>query len=202
MKLFIIRHGETADNAKRICQGHGGGSLSETGMKQAHLLGEWFDSVVLNAVYASDLERAVQTANEIVIRKEAVRLQQDQRIRERYFGSMQGKVFPKEFNWFAMPDDVESTSEMLERGRAFLADLKKKHRNESVAVVSHGGMILALLLAILQMPESEYLKYKGIRNTAVFCFDFADDGTVETILFNETPHLNSGNNEGKLPENC
>jgi len=202
MKLYIIRHGETADNAKRICQGHGGGPLSEKGEQQAEALGEWFSKIHLDALYSSDLQRAVQTASCILSKQEGLRLQKDQRIRERYFHEMQGKVFPKEFDWFNMPDGVETTDEMHARGKHFIEEIYGLHKDQTVAVVSHGGMILAMLLLLYNLPAEDYLKYKGVYNTGIFCFDIHSDFKVEMLMHNELPHLEKNRDEEKQTENC
>lgn len=189
MDLYIIRHGETADNAKRICQGQGGGSLSDTGFEQAKKLGKRFEDISLDFVYASDLLRAVQTAEYLVESKESLPILEDKRLRERFFGQLQGKVFPKDFDWHNMPDDAESHEEMIARGKSILSELKAKHAGETVALVSHGGMILALLTILYKNGVEEYLKFKGVKNTAVFHFKLNGNQDIEEVLFNDVAHL-------------
>ena len=65
MHLFLVRHGETVWNVERRCQGHTDIPLNEKGLEQAEKLGRYLQNVQLDAVYASDLSRAGQTAEKI-----------------------------------------------------------------------------------------------------------------------------------------
>jgi len=66
MKLFITRHGETIENINNICQGHIEGQLSKEGINQAKKLANRFKDEQINAIYSSDLNRAVDTAKQIL----------------------------------------------------------------------------------------------------------------------------------------
>jgi broad specificity phosphatase PhoE len=66
MRLIIIRHGETNDNANGICQGQNDSPLSENGIAQAKSLALRFKDRKIDAVYSSDLQRAANTALEIL----------------------------------------------------------------------------------------------------------------------------------------
>ena len=55
--LYLVRHGETVDNANQIMQGQTQGELNENGLRQARLLSEAWREKPLDAVIASDLKR-------------------------------------------------------------------------------------------------------------------------------------------------
>ena len=60
--LYLVRHGETVDNANQIMQGQTQGELNENGIRQAQeVSAEWCDHP-LDAVIASDLKRSIDTA--------------------------------------------------------------------------------------------------------------------------------------------
>src|SRR5258708_6512529 len=59
---LLVRHGETIWNAAHRVQGHTDIPLSERGLAQAHLLAPRLAREPIRALYASDLSRAVQTA--------------------------------------------------------------------------------------------------------------------------------------------
>ena len=63
--IFLVRHGETVDNANNIMQGQTQGCLNERGREQARQVAERLASEQIDAVVASDLRRAVQTAEVI-----------------------------------------------------------------------------------------------------------------------------------------
>ncbi|MBW2970484.1 histidine phosphatase family protein, partial [Candidatus Woesearchaeota archaeon] len=53
MKLIIVRHGQTIENAKKICQGQSLGTLSEKGIKQAKKIGERLKNEKIDKIYVS-----------------------------------------------------------------------------------------------------------------------------------------------------
>ena len=63
MDLFLLRHGETDENTQGIIQGWMNTDLNEHGREQAQQAAEIF-SEEIDAIYSSDLKRAVQTAGE------------------------------------------------------------------------------------------------------------------------------------------
>ena len=60
--LFLVRHGETVDNARQIMQGQTQGCLNEKGREQAQQVAQRLAEEAIDAVVASDLHRAIQTA--------------------------------------------------------------------------------------------------------------------------------------------
>ncbi|MBR1547211.1 MAG: histidine phosphatase family protein, partial [Prevotella sp.] len=57
--IFLVRHGETVDNARQIMQGHAQGELNERGKEQARMAAQRLAAEQVDAVVASDLHRAV-----------------------------------------------------------------------------------------------------------------------------------------------
>ncbi len=68
MQVYVIRHGLSEGNAAGVIQGHTDSPLSEIGLVQATMLGRYFRREKINpdAIYASPLNRALQTAETIV----------------------------------------------------------------------------------------------------------------------------------------
>ena len=60
--ILLVRHGETIDNARQIMQGQTHGELNERGREQAQQVAQRLASEQVDAVVASDLHRAIQTA--------------------------------------------------------------------------------------------------------------------------------------------
>ena len=65
--IYLIRHGETVDNARQIMQGQTQGKLNDHGIQQAETVSKRLAEEPIDAVVASDLHRAVETA-EIIAR--------------------------------------------------------------------------------------------------------------------------------------
>ncbi|GFY78911.1 fructose-2,6-bisphosphatase TIGAR [Trichonephila inaurata madagascariensis] len=93
--LTLIRHGETAHNKDNVIQGQMDVPLSQTGLHQAELLGIHLQNQQYSHVYASDLTRAMQTAESIIRQNKSYKasLLRDHRLRERKFGAVEGKSF-------------------------------------------------------------------------------------------------------------
>jgi len=91
--LTLVRHGETSENMLKIMQGHRNTCLSEKGIRQAELVAERLKHEHFTHVYTSDLMRAKQTCQIIMAGNTAssVSIVEDQRLRERNVGQMEGK---------------------------------------------------------------------------------------------------------------
>ena len=93
-RLIAVRHGETDWNADTRIQGHIDIPLNETGLWQAARAGEALADEAVGAIYASDLQRAWQTAQAIAAAQpRPVQVVADPRLRERAFGSFEGRTF-------------------------------------------------------------------------------------------------------------
>lgn len=91
MKLFISRRGQTLFNYLERVQGWCDSPLTDLGVKQSKQLGNHLAEVKLDAVFSSDLARAVKTAEFIAERqKSKVNVQSTFLLREAYYGGFEG----------------------------------------------------------------------------------------------------------------
>ena len=134
--LFLTRHGETVDNANKIMQGQTQGQLNEEGEKQARRLRDEMASEQLDAIVASDLKRAVDTAR-IVAEPHGLEVVTTPLLRERDWGSFTGRYIPdlKDAVW---PDDIETLEALQARSRAFLDFIRREYAGKRVLAVGHG----------------------------------------------------------------
>jgi broad specificity phosphatase PhoE len=151
--LLLTRHGETDWNAERRWQGHSDPPLNERGREQARELAAALDGV--DVIYASDLARARETA-EIVAARLGLEVRLDPRLRERAFGTWEGKSFDELEEHFPEalgrwrtgethgPDDAEPYQDFSRRVGSFLEDVLSSHPGDHVLVVGHGGSIRAI----------------------------------------------------------
>ena len=166
--VHCIRHAETDWNRERRFLGQTNRGLNALGHSQAAALGRRAAAMPFAALYASDLDRALDTARAIAERHPAQLLvQADARLREINAGRCEGLRadeillrFPEwcresAQNTFATPfPDGESLIEVQGRAAAALNDIAARHPEGSdVAVVTHGGVILALLVHVLGIPH-------------------------------------------------
>ncbi len=187
MKLFLVRHGETIENQKGICQGQMEGTLSDNGIEQAKRVAETLKSEKIDIIYSSDLKRAVDTANEVVKYFPSSPLYQDKRIRERYFGSFQGKLFPENRKNLVIPSDAELDIALFQRVNEFYNEIIEKHLSHNVLIVSH-GVTLRVMLAIIQ-NQSSIESLEPLGNGSISIIEVISSSHNQVININLLKHL-------------
>jgi probable phosphoglycerate mutase len=151
--LLVIRHGETAWNAEHRIQGHLDVPLSATGLRQAARLAERLGGEEIAAIYSSELARAWLTAAPLAAQL-GLEVMAESRLRERAFGIFEGLTLdeiathhPVAFRRWRERDPAwtldggESGQQLLDRVSAALDDIVARHAGETVALVSHGGVL-------------------------------------------------------------
>jgi broad specificity phosphatase PhoE len=155
--LLLARHGETDWNRSGRWQGHANTALNERGREQAWALAAELEDEAIAAVYASDLDRARETA-EIVAHFLGLAVRRDPRLREINFGGWEGLTtpeieerFPNEVERWRADDGSsgfaggETYEQMSERVVAGLAAIAEAHPADQVLVILHGGPIRGVL---------------------------------------------------------
>jgi broad specificity phosphatase PhoE len=135
--LLLVRHGETDWNAEGRLQGHTDRPLNDFGRRQAELLADQLSGERFDAVYASDLARARETA-EIVGERLGLTVVLDPDLREKNWGSWEG-LTPAERD--AVDYVGESTEEHRARMLGSLRRIAERHPRGRVLVVTHGGSL-------------------------------------------------------------
>ena len=151
--IFLVRHGETVDNARQIMQGQTQGELNQRGREQAEQVARRLASEPLDAIVASDLHRAIQTA-EVIAEPHGLSVVTTPLLRERDWGSFTGRFIPDLRNevW---PDDIESEEALLERARSFLINMTATYPGKRVVAVGHGIINKAVLAVYAQCTMRE-----------------------------------------------
>ncbi len=164
MKLIIVRHGETEENAKGICQGQKLGTLSKKGKEQAKKLGERLKNEKIDKIYVSDLQRTKDTAQEIIKHHPKIEVIHTPALRERNWGIFEGKtrkeMIEADFNdENYRPEKGETRKEATQRVKEFIEKLIKTEHNKTILLVTHGGPIFYLLLHLFQKKWEEHEQY-------------------------------------------
>lgn len=166
MNIYLIRHGR--QNSK-LCNVNV--ELSPEGCEQAELTGQRLKSYGIEAVYSSDLIRAVETADIINKYLDKPRFI-DARLREADFGALTGlnnEDIKEKFDDFiikraTMMEDIpypgggENCQMVWKRVFPAIEDIVKKDY-ENVCIVTHGGAIRALLTGIVGTDYQRWLTY-------------------------------------------
>ena len=153
LRLVLTRHGQTEWNLQHRYQGWGDSPLTEEGLEQARRLARRLADEPLDAVYASDCERAWRTA-EIAVAGRGLRVVQDPAWREIGYGAWEGHT-PEEIEarWPGLyarrredPDSVappggETRLQLQERLLGAVERLRRDHPSQRVLVVTHSGCV-------------------------------------------------------------
>ena len=134
--LYLVRHGETVDNARQIMQGQTQGELNENGVRQAEEVSREWASKSLDAIIASDLKRSIDTAK-IIAEPHQLEVLTTPLLRERDWGSFTGRYIP-ELKGEVWPDDIETLENLLSRASEFIAYVKETFPGKKVLAVGHG----------------------------------------------------------------
>ena len=204
-RILFIRHGETAWNRIKRIQGHIDIPLNETGFAQARhvatrLASEASAGRGLDAVYASDLLRARQTA-EPAVAALGLPLNRVEGLRERAYGAFQGHdsaeieaKFPDAFAvWqtrdpgFA-PEGGESSRVFYHRVLHTVAQIVAAHPNGRIACVTHGGVLDCIYRSARGLALDAPRNYP-LLNASINTVDFDEDGHAAIVEWGDVAHL-------------
>ena len=148
VEIIFETHSTSVDNESGIASGWRDVSLSPTGRWQAKELGERHRGERIDAVFPSDLQRAVETA-EIAFPGGWVPIYPDRRLRESDYGTMTGapafEIECERQNRVESPfPEGESLQDVVAHVRSFLDDLARDWDGKRVVVIGHRSTLLAL----------------------------------------------------------
>jgi len=191
-EIILIRHGETEWNSQQRMQGHSNSDLSSVGQAQIQALGQWMKNVPFDLIYSSDSLRAKQTA-EAITQFSGHELQFDQRLREKNLGVFEGLTseearerHPEVFRLFKTAgskyviDEGESTQQLQDRALEIVDEIRIKHPEEHVLLVTHGGFIRVVMKHSLGLSLETPTRFL-IRNTGVFRLVWEDKWIVSQM---------------------
>ncbi|NIN63344.1 MAG: phosphoglycerate mutase [Anaerolineae bacterium] len=161
-RLLLIRHALNDWVGKRVAGWTPGISLNEEGRKQAARLAEWLDLVPLEAIYASPLERAVETAQPIA-KSHDLEVQIRDTLGETRYGELDGKSIEEAMKsdlweqFRAYPSSTrfpgaETIYEVQVRVVGELERLLRTHSRGNIAVVTHADPIRVAVARYIGLP--------------------------------------------------
>lgn len=203
MELLFIRHALPV--RRELESGQADPELAEAGHRQAEHLAEYLAPEHLDAIYASPLRRARQTAEPLSRRKglpiviedgvaeydrdsneyvpmEELKASNDPRWHAMLAGEWPNADVPKHV-WEA---DVVATVERL----------VEAHPRQKIAIVCHGGVLSAYLGHVLKVPDTQSMFYPNY--TSIHRVAAARSGERTILTINETAHLRGTGLEGGI----
>jgi phosphoserine phosphatase len=200
--LLIVRHGQTDWNSNGRFQGQMDIPLNQTGLKQAQAIAMRLASESPAAIYASDLQRAWQTAEIIheALTVEHLPLIPEPRLRELCFGKWEGLTYdeilarqPKQLQrWerdlqHTTPPGGETLTGMAERVQTVLNSIIAVHPDATVVLVAHGGPLRMLIAQALGLPPERFWQMQ-LSNASLSILNVYPEGAILNLL-NSTDHL-------------
>lgn len=179
MKLFLIRH-TSLQVPSGICYGQSDIDIASSFYDEALITQQNLIQTPFDAVYTSPLQRCLKLANTLNLGEPIL----DNRLMELNFGdwemlawdSIPRDIFDEWAHNYAdlAPPNGETFSQLQQRGIHFLEDILIQYPTSNIAVVTHGGMIRALLAYVLNMP------LKGLFRFTI------DYGSITQLEFGDT----------------
>jgi len=194
MELLLIRH--ALPIRREVTEGAADPPLSDDGLRQAELLAEYLASEKIDAIYASPLLRAQQTAEPLSIRI-GLEIIDDPGIAE--FDQHSSEYIPVEelkasgdprLTEFLLGegDEFDDRDEFRDRVMNSIERIISDHGGDRVAVVCHGGVINLYAGDVLGLnvegPGFFYPNYTSITRVAA-----SRSGVRSIVTLNETSHL-------------
>jgi broad specificity phosphatase PhoE len=166
-RLLLIRHGETDWNVEGRWQGQIDVPLNARGRQHASQIADELVGEDIQAIYASDLSRALETAQPLASRL-GLPVRTDARLREINQGEWQGLLVTEIQARYAelfrlrkdnprtvAPPGGETVSQVQERVEQALNDILQRHPGETMAIVAHGFVIAVLRVRLENKPIDE-----------------------------------------------
>lgn len=201
VRFIIVRHGETEFNRLNKYQGQFDTPLSSLGVEQAKINAEHIaKNYRIDAIYSSDLSRAVKTA-EPIARAFGVEINTTPAFRELDVGRWTlrsvkeiaeaepelTRAYRERPGAFRFPDG-ENFEEACDRAMKKLNEIASISDSKTVLIVSHGGVIRTLLARWQGYPIADLHKVQFVPNTSITLVDY-DGETAELLLIGDNSHL-------------
>jgi broad specificity phosphatase PhoE len=200
-RVILWRHGQTAWNVERRFQGTTDVELTETGIGQARRAARLLASLKPDAIVASDLKRAANTAAELAALTD-LDVTHDEGLRETYAGVWQGLTHrgdhrpPRrgvrrvEARGAGAPRRRRAGDRGRRPGRpVVLRHAEKLPEDGTLVVVSHGGTIRTTIGRLLGLESQHWESLGGLSNC---CWSVLGEGARGWRLLEH--------NAGTLPE--
>ena len=204
LRLWLVRHAQSTWNAEGRLQGKADPPLTDMGRRQAAQVAQRLAVAAPDAIYASPLRRAAETAQII---GEAVdrHVIEDRRLEEIGVGAASGKRWEEVTQCWPHLERIsqrgdlslhyfpgaESVDAFGHRVAACFTAIRAAHDHGDVVVVSHGGVFRAYLSQIMNV-RGGYTPVLHFANTSVSQVVFVRPGWTDVRFINDVSHLRNG----------
>lgn len=176
MKLYIVRHGETFENASDRLQGRIDSNLTDEGRNQANIVKNIVKNKTIDLIVSSPLKRCVETAN--IISDDKIKIIYDDRLLGRDHGEFTGLKksdvnFDDYWNYYKniKYEKAENVVDLYNRVSKLIEDLKKEYKDKNIIIVTHSGVIRVMYYYFNGIPKDGLLGEITIKNCSIFEYD-------------------------------
>lgn len=176
MKIYVMRHGRTGDNASGIMNGRSEEDIIDDGIAQAEKARDKFNKLDVDLIICSTMLRARHTA-EIVNKDKNLPVIFDERLVERDSGEMTGKPITGDFrdaywNFYSTKFDVEHVPKLIERIYPVVDEIKEKYADKNIMIVTHKGVGRAIYCYFNGLPDDgNLIDYGAMDNCEIVEFN-------------------------------
>lgn len=149
MELYVVRHGQTIVNVRKLINARNIIGINKKGKEEAKAAAEQIKNEKIDLIICSPLRRTKQTCK--IINTNKIKVIYDKRILERDSRSMQFQPIEKiDFNqWYDVGKtkvykNSEGFKSILERVESFLEEIKIKYAGKNILIVTHGDVCKAI----------------------------------------------------------
>ncbi|HOA17988.1 MAG TPA: histidine phosphatase family protein [Fervidobacterium sp.] len=199
--IYLVRHGSTEWNEKRIWQGVVDTELSTRGIEEVEKIAKFFKNKSIDAIFSSPMRRALQTADIIAskIGYDSDKIIMDNRLRECEIRLWNGKtneeiaqLYATQFHeWFTNLNSniagVESLESVQKRMYDLLRDVIVHFTNKNVIIVSHAIAMRMLISKVLNLIPPDHLNF--VLDNASVSSLISNDGKIKVNFLNYTSNL-------------
>lgn len=195
MEIYIVRHGETIWNEKKLLQGRTDIELNENGRRLARITGEHLRDTHFDVVFSSPLQRAYETAR-LIIGDRDIPIKTNDLIKEMCFGDWEGqnmsqllKDESQDFQYFFKQPQLyhptgkgETFEELCGRASRFMTEYIEPLAStcERVMIVAHGAINKAMMMHVKHHELKDFWSGGLQQNCNVIILDYSD-GTYNII---------------------
>ncbi len=196
----MIRHGFSVANNQHRFAGNSDFPLTELGKAQAERCAEALKNEKIDAIYASDLSRAFETAVPVA-KALGLEITATKGLREISAGEWEGKTFDEldeEYHddFAVWKQDIgnarctggESPRELSARILATLASIAEENEGKTVCIATHATPIRSVCTAAAGLDATDMAKIPWTANASISLFEY-DNGVFKAIYTSKTDHL-------------
>lgn len=199
LRVFVVRHGQTDHNVKKIVQGHLDSELNDVGRLQASKVGGLLSTIKVDDLISSDLKRCANTMDYIKTHHPDIPVRYTENLRERNMGPAEGMYLQDAIDKFGVNfrNLGETNQDLVKRVELEWKKIIKMNQNSlNIVLCSHGGAITSFINSLYRDHNfhlHENLSPNDLKipfNTSIAVIDVLKETSHGTIqAFGNTSHL-------------